>query len=124
MREYAHDLIENKDIIFLGKREDADKLYQAMDVFLLPSLYEGLPVVLVESQTAGLPSFTSDVVTKQVDLTDLINYYPLDKSAQDWAKMIKKYLNNKDRNSYYDIMESQGFDVKDVALELEKLYLK
>lgn len=97
VKEYAKDLIDSGKVLFLGKRTDAERLYQGMDAFLLPSFYEGLPVVLVESQTAGLPSFASDVVTKQVDITDIMEYYSLENSAEKWAKFIYEKLKSCNR---------------------------
>lgn len=124
VKEYAKDLIDSGKALFLGKRTDAERLYQGMDAFLLPSFYEGLPVVLVESQTAGLPSFASDVVTKQVDITDIMEYYSLENSAEKWAKFIYEKLKSSNRKSYESIMEKEGFDIVTVAKELEKFYLE
>ena len=124
VKEYAKDLIDSGKVLFLGKRTDAERLYQGMDAFLLPSFYEGLPVVLVESQTAGLPSFASDVVTKQVDITDIMEYYSLENSAEKWAKFIYEKLKSCNRKSYESIMKKEGFDIVTVAKELEKFYLE
>lgn len=126
VKEYAKDLIENGKAFFLGKRTDAEYLYQGFDCFLLPSLYEGLPVVLVEAQIAGLPCFTSDVVTKQVNITGLVNYYSLKNDAKEWARLIqtKKDQYHLNREVYAKKVEEQGFDVKSVAKELEKIYLE
>ena len=110
--------------MFLGKRKDSNRIYQAIDAFLLPSFYEGLPVVLVESQTAGLPSFTSDVVTKQVELTDAIHYYPLSIGAKEWARKIFDELQKYERRDYSNIIIKNGFDEKESAKEIEKFYLE
>ena len=61
-------------VLVLGKRADVDKLYQSMDVFVLPSLWEGLPVTLVEAQTAGLQCVVSNTVTREVNITGNIQY--------------------------------------------------
>ena len=124
IKEYAKDLIDNKQVLFLGKRNDSNRIYQAIDSFLLPSFYEGLPVVLVESQTAGLPSFTSDVVTKQVELTDLVHYYPLSIGAEKWAKNVFDELQKYERKDYSKIIIEKGFDEKESAKEIEKFYLE
>lgn len=123
IKKYSSDLIDNNQALFLGKRTDVERIYQAFDAFLLPSLYEGLPVVLVESQAAGLPSFTSDVVTQQVNVTKLMHYYPLDIGANMWAKNIAEVLSNNMRKSYMREMEYNNFDEVSVAKELETFYL-
>ncbi len=61
-----------KNVIFLGIRNDIPALLQAFDLFLFPSLYEGLPVTLIEAQAAGLKIVASDTITKEVNLTDLV----------------------------------------------------
>lgn len=124
IKEYAKDLIDSEKALFLGKRKDSNRIYQAIDAFLLPSYYEGLPVVLVESQTAGLPSFTTDVVTKQVELTDLIHYYPLAIGAREWAKNVFDELQKYERKDYSKTIIDNGFDEKESAKEIEKFYLE
>lgn len=75
-------------VMFLGVRNDPERIYQAMDVFCLPSLYEGLPVVGIEVQAAGVPCLMSDKVSNKVKITPLIIMMGLDKSAGDWAEML------------------------------------
>lgn len=115
--------IEDK-VIQLGRREDTNNLYQAMDAFLLPSIYEGLPVVLVEAQTAGLECFVSNRITKQIAITDLIHYYSIDENPSFWAKKMKEEIKDKPRKEYEEQMRIKGFDMKTVAKELEKRYLE
>lgn len=114
--------LENK-VIQLGKREDTNNLYQMMDAFLLPSLYEGLPVVLVEAQTSGLPCFVSDTITRQVQLTDLINYYSIESNPIQWAKQVDEQIKQYQRKDYSAKVACAGFDMVDVAKELERIYL-
>ena len=73
---------------WLGRREDIKQFYNAFDAFLLPSLYEGLPVVGVESQAAGLPVFFSDEVTKEAAVAELGHFISLKKNAAEWADII------------------------------------
>lgn len=110
-------------VIQLGTREDTNDLYKMMDAFLLPSLYEGLPVVLVEAQTSGLTCFVSDTTTKQVNLTDLINFYSIKSSPQQWAKLMDRQIKRCRREGYAEEIIEAGFDMKDVAKKLEKIYL-
>lgn len=111
-------------VILPGMVSDAHKWYQAFDLFLLPSLFEGLPVVLVEGQVSGLPCLVSDTITKQINLTELIKYKSNKLSAKEWAKDIEAMLQNEiDRVKYKDEMYKAGFNVKSIAKEVEQYYM-
>ena len=71
-------------VMFLGQRDDVDRLYQAFDAFALPSLYEGLGIVGVEAQAAGLPCFLSDRITREVDVTGTVRFLPIN-DPERWA---------------------------------------
>lgn len=115
--------LEDK-VILPGMIVDAYKWYQAFDLFLLPSLFEGLPVVLVEGQVAGLPCIVSDTITKQINLTELIKYKSNKLPAEEWARDIKVMIEKKiDRTKYKDEMYKAGFDVKSMAKEVEQYYM-
>ena len=118
------DLLGLKDsVIFTGVRSDVPDLLRTMDVFLLPSLYEGLPVTLVEAQASGLPCVVSDVVTKEVAITDLIEFIPLSESAAYWADRLMVYTEGYERRDTQKAIKQAGFDIKDVASWLEEFYL-
>lgn len=72
-------------VVFLGQRDDVDRLYQAFDAFALPSLYEGLCLVGVEAQAAGLPCLLSDRITREVDVTGTVRFLPID-DPETWAE--------------------------------------
>lgn len=112
------------DVIFLGRRNDVDKLYQAMDCFVFPSKWEGLGMVLVEAQASGLPCCVSDVVPLEAKCTDIIYYKSLSDNAKEWAKFIINIKNkNNNRNiSFGDKIRNCGFDIKYEAEKLNKLY--
>lgn len=77
-------------VLFLQNISNIDEYYSAMDIFLFPSIYEGFPLVLIETQSNGLPSFVSNNVTHEVQLTDLINFISLENGPDYWANEIIK----------------------------------
>lgn len=111
-------------VLFLGKKNDVQRYYQAMDCFILPSLYEGLPMVGVEAQCSGLPIIFSDTITKEVGI-DTYKFLSLNNSPKAWAKVAVTYAHaNKNRELSKEIVISKGFDVKKEASRLENLYLE
>lgn len=110
-----------KNILFLGKRSDVNKLYNAMDIFLLPSLYEGLPVTLIETQANGLASLVSNTIDKSVKLTPCVQFAPLNQSPKQWAKQVTKmkldHINTK------EIMESSNYNIAQNVNKIEHLYM-
>lgn len=88
IREYARTHHVEEKIIFLGKQDDMGKLYQAMDVFVLPSFFEGLPVVGVEAQYADLPCIFSDRVPREVRFGRKCQFVSLSESPEVWAENI------------------------------------
>lgn len=114
--------IENK-VIFMGVRNDVNKLMQAMDVFVFPSLYEGLPVTLIEAQASGLSIIKSDNISDQCILTDNVVSISLDKSAYSWAKEILNFVNSFDRKDTSLEIINNGYDISSNAKWLENYYL-
>lgn len=110
-------------VIFAGFRENVNELMQAMDVFLLPSLHEGLPVVGIEAQASGLPVFTSkDVVTKELKITNQVHFISLEKNASEWANdILKSDLSRGNTRKYF---EKEGFLIEDIVKELSDFYMK
>ena len=113
--------LENK-IIFLGKRNDVFDLFQAMDCFVLPSLFEGLPIVGIEAQTSGLPTFFSDKITKEVGVSHLANFISLEKEPKFWAEEILKCKNQK-RFSPIEEIRTAGYDIKEEIKNMEDFYI-
>lgn len=111
-----------KNIQFLGQRNDANELYQAMDAFVLPSLYEGLPVVGVEAQAAGLPCFFSTDMTKETKVLDSTKFIELSKSPKEWADIIIKELNNFKRKDMTKEITNKNFNIKNEAKKIEEKY--
>ena len=114
-------------VIFAGQRKDADKLYMAFDVFLLPSLYEGLAVVAVEAQATGVPVFASDKVSPETDLTDTLKMLPIEKPEY-WAAQIYSFINDEKTSRTSASAEkvlklrARGYDIKAEGKKLAEMY--
>jgi len=109
-------------VIFTGVRSDVNKLMLAMDVFLFPSIYEGLPLTLIEAQASGLPCVVSNVITKEVNVTNNINYLDLNQDIKEWANCVLSLFNFK-RIDTGNMIKDAGYDISLEAKKLEKLYL-
>ncbi len=115
--------IEEK-VILLGLRFDVPNLLQMMDVFVFPSLTEGLGIVLVEAQTAGLPCFASkNVIPEEAAVTDLVEFISLEESARNWADKILQVENQQDRKTRVSMVQDAGYDICVEAKKLEEFYL-
>lgn len=112
----------NDKVILTGIRSDVNELMQAMDVFLLPSLYEGLPVTMVEAQASGLKCIISDKVPIECKLTNNVEQIKLEESPQNWAKEILKYKKYERQNTKEEIVKA-NFDIKANAKYLQEFYL-
>lgn len=104
-------------VSFLGNRLDISGILSAFDIFLFPSLWEGLPLTLIEAQAAKLPCFVSDTVTREVDTSNLMNYIPLEIGAEKWADKILSY--EKKPVEYNGLFE---FDINTVIKRLSEEY--
>lgn len=124
IKAYARELGIEKEILFLGLRDDVSELLNAFDIFLLPSLFEGLPVVLIEAQANGLKQIVSNTITDEVDITDLIEYLPIDEGEQQWVERINAYKNNvAERNTYSQKVAKAGYDIVVESKKMQNFYL-
>lgn len=116
--------IEN-DVVFTGNINNVEEMLQAMDVMVLPSLYEGLPLVAIEWQIASLPCIISDYVTSECAFSELVCFKSLQDSPDNWADAIIE-LEGIDRYGIKNIMEkltiSNGFDINQNALSLQEYF--
>lgn len=124
VKEKVKELGLTENVIMTGVRSDVNELMQAMDCFVFPSLYEGLPVTVVEAQTAGLLCFVSDTVTDEVSLTDLVTMLSIEKSPKEWADLILEKTASFKRTNTRQLIIDAGYDIASTAEWLQKFYLE
>lgn len=106
-------------VMFLGVRKDIPQLLMAMDMFVFPSLYEGMPNTVIEAQATGLKCIISNTITKEADITGLVNYISLNENANEWKENILKNINyNREDTSKY--FKEKGYDITDVSYKFIK----
>lgn len=109
-------------VIFTGIRQDVNKLYSAFNIMLFPSLFEGLPLALIEAQINGLKVFCSDNVSEQVNVSNEVKFISLNKTSNEWTSIILN--SNIERKNYIDKIKDAGYDSSEVALKLQNFYCK
>lgn len=121
IEEKVRKLGLGENVIFTGVRSDVAKLMQAMDVFVFPSIYEGLPLTVVEAQAAGLPCLISDAVPIECKKTGLVQQISLSEGAKSWATAIMSVVGAQHRDTYEEIKDS-GYDIVENAQKLQNFY--
>ena len=127
-KELAHTLHLEDKIIFVGMINETSDYYSMFDVLMLPSLFEGLPVVLVEAQTSNLPCLISSNIREDVMITSLIERSNLDDPLEEWAlhlqKMIRKYtIYDRKRDTSIKEIFSAGYEINQEVKKLENIYM-
>ena len=122
MERKAEELGIKEKVIFTGVRSDVADIMQAMDCFVFPSLYEGLPVTLIEAQAAGLPCVVSENVSDECNKTDLIERVSLDEPKNIWIKCILSKIGVIRQNTN-EMIKMAGYDITFNAQQLQNFYL-
>ena len=124
IRELTTQYDLNDRVVFWGGSDEVDKLLQMMDAIIMPSYFEGLPMVAIEAQASGLPIVLSDRITKEVKVTERVHFDSIaDTDAwRDRLKQIKDENNWQDRNVGMVQLEKSVFDIKNVVEEIAELY--
>ncbi len=125
IRRQIDELGLTKDVLFLGNRSDMNRIYQAMDVFALPSLFEGLGIVAIEAQASGIPCVVSAQVSRNADVSPLVKYMHDGADAEEWAEAIigQKEHEFAHTNTQQYIIDA-GFDVSSTAKKMQNYYLR
>lgn len=121
IRQKVINLGIEKSVLFMGVRTDVNRLLQAMDVFLLPSRFEGLPLVLIEAQTSGLRCLTTkNKVPYEVNVTGNVEFEELKENSIEWAHHIECMEKQPyDRKSCLDLITDAGYDILKEAEKME-----
>lgn len=112
-----------KSVIFTGVRSDVARLMQAMDIFVMPSWFEGLPVSLVEAQAAGLPVVASESISHDSDITENILFKSINESVEEWVESVVKWKEKCGRPNNIEKIKKAGFDSKTTVKQLVKIYI-
>lgn len=130
----ASELGVSDRVIFAGGQSEIEKYYSAMDLYAFPSVYEGLPGVVVEAQASGLKCLISDTITEDVCITDLVRRLPIDDPKR-WCEALNTAISDRggsaaadhespaSRSRYADICRDGGFDVHEQAGMMTEFYL-
>ena len=125
VEKQVHEYGLDRQVLFLGSRNDVNAWMQAMDIFVLPSLYEGLGIVNIEAQAAGLPCLISaDVIPEEVRITNLVRFISLKRGPAQWAEIILRTLKrNTARTDMSEQIRGAGYDSQDIQRYLSDFYL-
>lgn len=117
IEEKVKELGLDGSVIFTGIRKDVPALLSGMDVFVFPSLYEGMPNTVIEAQATGLPCVIADTITREAGITDLVHYESLKANVVEWADSIVMYCNedSRKRDLYSEKVKNTGYDINDCA---------
>lgn len=123
VQEKVNELNLTDNVIFIGFKENVNEYLNAMDIFIMPSLYEGLGLVLIEAQANGLSTYTSkDVVPSETRISTQLQYVSLNENAKEWAEYILKQKNK--RKDTYEEIKNAKYLLRDMINELEEIYAK
>lgn len=125
MRKNVHQRDLQDKVMFLGKRSDVPQLYQAMDVFVFPSKFEGFGIVGVEAQCAGLPCFFSNNLPKSIAYTENVQYLPIRPKnyAIKWAEKIAEQIKHFVREDKTEAIQKTNFEIRTLIKKLEQYYI-
>lgn len=121
--EKVRDLDLTEFVYFMGQRNDVNILLQGMDIFVLPSLFEGLPVIGIEAQASGLPMVVSDTVTEELNLGS-VKFVSLSESPEIWAKTIFSIDKFENRENAYRCVSDSGYEINNEAKKLKDFYMR
>lgn len=123
IRKKVNALNIDENVVFMGVKGNINEYLQAMDIFILPSLFEGLPLTGIEAQTSGLYCLFSDTITKEVAVTKLAEFISIKEKPKKWAERIIN-IQEKERSGQKQNVDEQGYNIKETTKKLEEFYIK
>lgn len=123
IKDQVKKLNLHQKVIFLGTTDKVEDYFQIMDIFLLPSRFEGLPIVGIEAQASGLKCFFSNSITKEVEISNLCEFLNINVFPLEWTESILKNKNGYKRKDMSNVIKKAGYSIKQSAKELEEIYL-
>ena len=124
LKNSVHKMQLDNNVIFLGMKDDVFRYYSSIDVFILPSFYEGLPLSGIEAQSNGLRCIFSTNVSRESDVSGLVKFLDInDDNVNEWCTEIKNFK-NVDRADYERIVKNSGYDIKIEAKKMLDFYKK
>lgn len=121
VREKVKRLGLEKSVLFLGTRSDMGAVLSAADIYVFPSLYEGMPNTVIEAQASGLKCLISDTITRGADITGLVEYMSLESGPQAWARRALDLSDGYERPDQKQAFAAAGYDIDAVAEKFERL---
>lgn len=109
---------------FLGVKANVEDYLFAADCYVMPSLYEGLPVAGVEAECTGIPCVFSENITQEVKLNENVIFVGLNASALEWAHIVLDRHETEERGNAVKTIRNAGYDIRDVALSMQNFYLQ
>lgn len=122
MKQKAKMLGMEKQIKFLGVKDDVNRYLSAADCYIMPSLYEGLPVAAVEAQCSGLPCVFSENITREIELIPNVKFLSLDTTIDEWVEAVLQN-ENLERRDFSEDIRNKGYEEQKIAFELQNFYL-
>ncbi|MCR5837101.1 MAG: glycosyltransferase family 1 protein [Lachnospiraceae bacterium] len=122
VKEKVNSMNLNDRVLFLNVRKDVNRILQAIDIFVLPSKTEGLPLSIIEAQASGLPCLLSDRVSQETAITDLVEFVSLEEGANAWVKTILEISKNERKDVSEEIIKAK-YDIYTNALFLQNYYI-
>ena len=113
-----------KKVFFYGEADNITELINAMDVFLMPSFYEGYPLAGIEAQCTGIQMLASNYITESLKVTDNCHFLPIENSVEKWATAAIECNQSYERKDMRQCVREKGYDVKNTARQLQNLYIK
>ena len=107
-------------IIFTGVRSDIPNILSAMDIFVFPSFYEGMPNTVIEAQATGLPCVIADTITKEANITGLVTYKSLEDNPEAWANTVLESIKKERKDTKLDFIKNQ-YDIQSIVKKFTKI---